>query len=116
MVRYSSLPQESLMRPASILFSLLCLNHRRNMPKLYSALGPLGFLVVVFLSSVATVTLVAERVSGAVLVVASVDLTADRHPVSDAIYGTNGAPTYMTNGNITGSTRMGGGDPTTVYN
>ena len=55
-------------------------------------------------------------VAARVAVPAVVDLTADRHPVSSAIYGTNGAPDYMTEGNITGSTRMGGGDPTTVYN
>ena len=47
---------------------------------------------------------------------AQVDLSLGRHPVSQAIYGTNGAPEYMIQNNLTGSTRMGGGDPTTVYN
>jgi hypothetical protein len=47
---------------------------------------------------------------------AVLDVSRDRHPVSAGIYGTNGAPEYMVNGRITGSTRMGGGDPTTAYN
>ena len=48
-------------------------------------------------------------------VTASVDLSASRHPVSQGIYGVNGLPTAAMSRYI-GSTRMGGGDPTTVYN
>ena len=46
---------------------------------------------------------------------ASVDLTSARHAVSQGIYGVNGLPTAAMTHSI-GSTRMGGGDPTTVYN
>ena len=49
-----------------------------------------------------------------------VDVSSSRHRVSDAIYGTNFFGGIATSPAFTsgwvGSTRMGGGDPTTVYN
>ena len=84
--------------------SLSCSVHRF----LSALLLPSALLVLV-----ACVQSVAARSAS---VSAVLDLSRDRHPVSSGIYGTNGAPDYMVNGRITGSTRMGGGDPTTAYN
>ena len=46
----------------------------------------------------------------------TIDLSSDRHPVSDGVYGVNGIPADMLTERLVGATRMGGGDPTTVYN
>ena len=47
--------------------------------------------------------------------IATVDLSSERHPVSRGIYGVNGLPGAGMSAYV-GSMRMGGGDPTTVYN
>ena len=83
-------------------------------------LSPSGVVFLVLASLVLSVSCVNSAPSVAASVSVTVDVSTSRHSVSAAIYGTNffggiaSSPAF-TSGWV-GSTRMGGGDPTTAYN
>ena len=90
----------------------IAMSRARQIPSVSSVPLLVSLLFVLFFIS----TVSAASSSASVLV----DVSSSRHPVSHAIYGTNFFGGIETSPAFTnrwiGSTRMGGGDPTTVYN